>query len=218
LQDESLRQKMKRDIADGIEGWDNFIQFAGTQGIFITSVAGSKNRDAVGLSLDDLGKKRGKDALDAAFDLLWEEKNAVGMVDFYGTEEHVAKILKRPEMNACTDGLLSGKPHPRAYGSFPRILGKYVREERVLSLEDAVYKMTGKAAQAFHIKDRGFLREGYYADITLFDPDTVMDTGTFVEPEQFPQGIIWVIVNGKIEVENGKETGVRAGKIIRREG
>lgn len=218
LQDENLRQKMKEDIESGIEGWDNFIQFAGTEGIYITSVAGTKNADAVGLSLDELGKKRGKDALDATFDLLLEEKNAVGMVDFYGTEEHVKKILKRPEMNACTDGLLSGKPHPRVYGSFPRILGKYVRQEKILSLEEAVYKMTGKAAETFHIKERGFIKEGYYADITIFNPDTVIDKGTFVEPEQFPEGIEYVIINGEVEVENGKETGIRAGRVFRREG
>lgn len=210
------RERMKEDIQNGIDGWDNFIQFAGTDGIYITSVASEKNQDVVGLSLDELGEKWHMDAIDAAFDLLREEKNAVGMVDFYGTEEHVIRIMKRPEMNLCTDGLLSGKPHPRVYGSFPRVLGKYVREEKQLTLEEAVHKLTQKAAESFHIKGRGYIGENYFADIVLFDADTVIDKGSFTDPEQYPEGIEYVIVNGKIALEHGKETGMREGKVLRR--
>ncbi len=217
LQNPKLRQKMKDDIRAGIAGWDNFIEFAGTEGIFITSVASEKNRDVIGLNLDQLGAKWEKEPLEAAFDLLMEEKNAVGMVDFYGTEEHVTRIMKRPEMNACTDGLLAGKPHPRVYGSFPRILGKYVREEKLFSLEEAIHKLTLKAAEAFHLKERGALAEGNFADIVLFDPEKITDKGTFVEPEQYPEGIWHVIVNGVVALRDGKETGLRAGHVIRRE-
>lgn len=216
LQDTKARNKMKEDIQKGIDGWDNFVQFAGTEGIFITSVVSKKNQDVVGLSLDDLGKKREKDPLDATFDLLLEERNAVGMVDFYGTEEHVAAIMKRSEMNLCTDGLLSGKPHPRVYGSFPRVLGKYVREEKILTLEEAIYKMTKKAAQVFGLKDRGQIKEGYYADLTLFDETTICDKGTFTNPEQYPTGIVSVLVNGELEIENGVFTGKRCGSVLRK--
>ena len=118
LHDPELRKKMVYDIEHGIPGWDNFVEFAGLDGIFVTSVKTQKNQDAVGLSLTELGKLRGKDPYEATFDLLMEEENAVGMVDFYGTEEHVQLFMKRPEMNACTDGLLGGKPHPRVYGAF----------------------------------------------------------------------------------------------------
>ncbi|MBO6129948.1 MAG: D-aminoacylase [Pseudobutyrivibrio sp.] len=214
LKDENLRTRMKEDIKNGIDGWDNFIQFAGKEGIFITSVASKKNKDVVGLSLDELGKKRGKDPLDAAFDLLVEENNAVGMVDFYGTEEHVVAIMKRDEMNLCTDGLLSGKPHPRVYGSFPRVLGKYVREGGQLTIQEAVRKLSGKAADALHIQNRGYIREGYYADICIFNPETILDKGTFTEPEQYPVGIDYVFVNGVIQLENGKANGSRTGKIL----
>lgn len=210
------RERMKKDIHDGIDGWDNFIRFAGTEGIYITSVASEKNKDVVGLSLEELGNRRGIDPLDAAFDLLCEEKNAVGMVDFYGSEEHVERIMKRPEMNLCTDGLLSGKPHPRVYGAFPRVLGKYVREENKLSLEEAVHKMTGKAAQSMNIKKRGYIKEGYFADLVLFNKDSVSDRGTFTDPEQYPDGIEYVIVNGTVELEHGTENGLRAGKVLRR--
>ena len=215
LKDEKLREKMKEDIKNGIPGWDNFIDFAGTDGIFITSVNSQKNQDAVGLNLDQLGKVRGKSALDATFDLLAEEKNAVGMVDFYGTEDHVTAIMKRPEMNLCTDGLLSGKPHPRVYGSFPRVLGKYVREEKQLTLEEAVRKLSGKAADALHIKKRGYIRENYFADLVLFDEAKIIDKGTFTEPDHFPEGIEMVMVNGDIALEKGKATGQRSGLVIR---
>ena len=216
LQSKELREKMKQDIQNGISGWDNFVQFAGTEGIFVTSVLSDKNQNIVGLSLDEIGKKWGVEPLDAAFDLLLEEKNAVGMVDFYGTEDHVISILKRPETNVCTDGLLSGKPHPRVYGSFPRVLGKYARENALFTMEEAVYKMTGKAAKAFHIKERGIIKEGYFADITIFNPSTVIDKGTFSNPEQYPEGIAYVIVNGQIEIALGEFTGDRAGRVIRR--
>ncbi len=218
LGDKDLRLKMKEDIHKGIPGWDNFVRFAGVEGIFITSVASDKNRELIGKSLKEIGELKGRDPLDAAFDLLAEENNGVGMVDFYGTEEAVIEILKRDEMNACTDGLLSGKPHPRVYGSFPRILGKYVREEKVLSLEEAVYKLTYKAAKAMNINGRGLLKPGYYADITIFNPDTVLDKGTFTKPIQYPAGIEYVLVNGQIAVRQGVHTGVRAGKVLRREG
>lgn len=218
LADPELRKKMVYDIEHGIPGWDNFVEFAGLDGIFITSVKTEKNQDAIGLSLTQLGKLRGKDPYDATFDLLYEEENAVGMVDFYGTEEHVQLFMKRPEMNACTDGLLGGKPHPRAYGAFPRILGKYVREDKALTLEEAVFKMTKKPATAFNMTDRGELRVGAYADITIFDPETVIDKGTFTDPTQHPEGIEYVMVNGEFAVRNGKHTGKRNGVVLRKKG
>ena len=218
LADPELRKKMVYDIEHGIPGWDNFVEFAGLDQIFVTSVKTEKNKDAIGLSLTELGTLRGKDAYEATFDLLYEEENAVGMVDFYGTEEHVIRFMKRPEMNACTDGLLGGKPHPRVYGAFPRILGKYVREEKALTLEEAVYKMTKKPATTFNMTGRGELKEGYAADLCIFNPDTVIDKGTFVEPIQYPEGIAYVIVGGEVTVEKGKHTGKRNGVVLRMKG
>ncbi|MEG1943120.1 MAG: D-aminoacylase, partial [Angelakisella sp.] len=204
LHDPELRKKMVADIEAGIPGWDNFVDFAGLDNIFVTSVKTEKNKDAIGLSLIELGKLRGKDTFEATFDLLMEEENAVGMVDFYGTEEHVKLFMKRPEMNACTDGLLGGKPHPRVYGAFPRILDKYVREDKALTLEEAIRKMTGKPAETFHISERGLLQDGYFADLVLFNPDTIIDKGTFTDPVQVPEGIARVIINGQTTVKDGK--------------
>ncbi|WOW69896.1 D-aminoacylase [Clostridioides difficile] len=215
LSDENERAKMKKDIANGIEGWDNFIEFAGIDQIFVTSVKTEKNKDTIGKSLLEIGKMRGKDPLDATFDLLKEEENAVGMVDFYGLEEHIIGFMKRDEQNVCTDGLLAGKPHPRAYGSFPKILGRYVRELNVLTIEEAVYKMTKKAARSFSIKDRGELKEGYFADIVIFDKDTVSGCDDFINSMQYPTGIDYVIINGNCVVEEENTIKLKQEKYLK---
>ncbi|MFT3962765.1 N-acyl-D-amino-acid deacylase family protein [Propionivibrio sp.] len=217
LADPELRKKMIKDIETGIPGWDNFIDFAGLDQIFVTSVKTDKNLDAVGKNLVQLGEMRGKDPYNATFDLLYEEENAVGMVDFYGTEEHIIKFLCRPEQNVCTDGLMGkGKPHPRVFGAFPRVLGKYVREEKRLSWEEAIRKMTGKPASVMGLPDRGLLKAGYAADIVVIDPEAVVDKGTFVDPNQYPEGIDAVMVNGAFALVNGIESHARSGVVLRK--
>jgi len=218
LKDPELREKMKQDIINGIPGWDNFIDFAGLDGIFVTFVKTKKNQDLVGKNLIEIGEIRGKDPFEATFDLLLEEENVVGMVDFYGKEEHVVEIMKRKEHNVCTDGIMGAKPHPRLYGTFPRILGKYVREDKVLDLETAIYKMTGKPAEVLGLKNRGILKENYAADIVIFDPETVIDTADYVDPVKYPVGIEHVIVNGKILVNKGEPQPKKAGIVLRYEG
>lgn len=216
LKNLEIREKIIKDIKTGISGWDNFVEFAGTDGIYITSVNLEKNKKYIGKSLDEISELLGKTPLDAAMDLLIEENNAVGMVDFYGNEEHVKMLMNLPQMNLCTDGLLSGKPHPRVYGAFPRFLGKYVRDEKILSLEAAVRKVSGMAADSMKIKNRGYIKQGYKADIVIFDEETICDKGTFSAPEQFPQGIITVLVNGKVALDKGIATGIRNGSVIRK--
>ncbi|MGA3131349.1 MAG: D-aminoacylase [Terracidiphilus sp.] len=211
------RTRMAQDIGHGIPGWDNFVDFAGCDGIFVTSVKTEANLGLVGKNLSEIGRLRGKDPLEAAFDLLLEEENAVGMVDFYGTEEHVIRFLTRPEQNVCTDGLLGGRPHPRAFGSFPRVLGKYVRQEKALTLEDAIRKMTSRPAEIFGFKNRGLLKPGYFADIVVFNPDTVIDKGTFADPAQFPEGIEHVFINGHAVVDGGVYRHQTAGAILRKQ-
>lgn len=217
LESPELRKRMIHDIENGIPGWDNFIDFAGLDQIYVTSVKTKANEDLIGKNLVEIGMIRGKDPYEATFDLLHDEENAVGMVDFYGTEEHVITFMKRPEQNVCTDGLLGGKPHPRVYGAFPRVLGKYVREEKALSLEEAIRKMSGKAAEAIGIKDRGILAVGNFADIVVFDSETILDKGTFVNPAQYADGIDYVIVNGEIVIDQGKQIKIKAGKVLRRQ-
>lgn len=217
LKDSAMRDKMKKDIQEGIPGWDNFIEFAGFDQIFVTSVKTQKNEDAVGKNLEELAQMRGTNPFDATFDLLLEEENAVGMVDFYGLEEHVMTFLKRPEQNVCTDGLLSGKPHPRAYGSFPRVLRRYVREEKLLTIEEAIHKMTLKAALAIGIQKRGALKEGYYADVVIFDLESISDVGDYVDPMHYPVGIAYVLINGHLVIDQGDYIKVVAGEVLRRQ-
>jgi N-acyl-D-amino-acid deacylase len=211
-----LRQRMVLDMEQGIPGWDNFVDFAGLDQIFVTSVKTNANQDLIGKNLLEIGDIRGKNPFDAAFDLLLAEENAVGMVDFYGKEEHVIRFLTRPEQNVCTDGLLGGRPHPRVFGSFPRVLGKYVREEKALTLESAIRKMTSKPAEVFGFKRRGLLEPGNFADVVVFNPDTVIDKGTFVDPIQFPVGIEDVLINGHVVLHSGSYERTLAGKVLRR--
>jgi N-acyl-D-amino-acid deacylase len=210
------RSRMVHDIDRGIPGWDNFVEFAGFDQIFVTSVKTGANQDLVGMSLQQIAEIRHTNPYDAAFDLLLAEENAVGMVDFYGTEEHIIRFLLRPEQNVCTDGLLGGRPHPRVFGSFPRVLGKYVREEKALTLEDAIRKMTSKPAKVFGFDHRGLLKPGYFADIVIFNPDTILDKGSFVDPIQFPEGIEHVFINGELVLNAGQVGHARAGKVLRK--
>ena len=215
LADPGARERMKRDIREGMPGWDNFVDFAGMENIYITFVRTEKNMDLVGKNMIEMGEIRGKDPLDASLDLLLEDEMAVGLVDFYGTEEHIGKIMAHPLQNPCTDGILGNHPHPRVYGAFPRILGRYVREKKLFSVAEAVRKMTSRPASLFKIKDRGLLKKGYWADITVFDEETVTDTATYEEPKQFPSGIPYVLVNGKAAIDAGKPVGGRSGSVVR---
>lgn len=216
LMDEELRKKMKEDIEKGIKGWDNFVEFAGLDGIFVTFVGSEKNKDIVGKNLIEIGKIRDRDPLDAIFDVIFEEKNMVGLVDFYGKEEHVKLIMNRPEHNVCTDGIMGEKPHPRLYGAFPRVLGKYTRDEKVFPIETAIYKMTGRPAEILGLKDRGILKEGLAADIVIFDFETIEDRGDYTNPKQYPIGIEYVMVNGKILIDEGNPKPRKAGKVLKR--
>jgi len=215
LSDPGQREKMKKDITEGIPGWDNFVDFAGMENICVTFVKTNKNQDLVGKNMLEIGSLRKKDPLDAAFDLLLEEDMSVGLVDFYGLEEHVEIILTHPLQNPCTDGILGAHPHPRVYGSFSRILGYYVRERQLLDLPSAVHKMTARPAAIFKLGKRGLLKEGYRADVTLFDADKVIDTATYENPKQYSVGIPHVIVGGRVAVENGVPTKEKSGSVIR---
>lgn len=212
------RRRMREDIEGALKGWDNFVDFAGFDGIFLTSAASLRNKAYVGKSLAEIAELQGKTPYDAAFDLILQEENGAGMVDFYGTETMVSRIMSRPEMRASTDGILDEKPHPRVYGAFPRILGKYVREEKVLGLEEAVRKMTGASAAVLGLEDRGILTQGNYADLALFDSRTVRDLASFETPTLYPEGIAYVFVNGTLAVRDGVYAGGRSGRVVRRGG
>lgn len=215
LKDKENRKKIIFDIEHGIDGWDNFIEFAGFDGIYITSTKTEKNKDIIGKNLIEIAQLKNKNIYDSIFDLLIEEENSVGMYDYYGTDEHVATFMKRTECNICTDGILSNNPHPRLYGSFPRVINNFVNNMKIISLENAIFKMTKKPAEVFNIKNRGILKENYFADIVIFDEHLFKDKGTFSEPIQFPQGLDYVIINGQIIINQNLEESILSGKLIK---
>jgi N-acyl-D-amino-acid deacylase len=215
LKDTKTRLSMVRDIRNGLPGWDNLIKFAGFDGIIITSVRTALNQECIGKTLTEIAEIRGQDPFETVFDLLLTEELKVGMIDYYGNEEHIIRLLQRPEVNLCTDGLPGGRPHPRLYGAFPRVLGYFVRSLKALSLEEAIYKMTGKPAAVFQLSDRGVIKEGNRADLVIFNPETVTDTGTFTEPCRFPEGISQVLINGAVVLDNGKRGKELTGKVLR---
>jgi N-acyl-D-amino-acid deacylase len=210
------RESIKRDIRERMD-WENFSAQVGWQNIFVSSVEGDANKPYEGKRITEIASLKGLgDPTDAAFDLLVEEDLAVGMIAFAMHEDDVKRIMKHPTVSFITDGLLGGsKPHPRVYGTYPRILGRYVRDQGVLSFEEAVRKMTSLPAEKLRLRTKGMLAEDYDADITIFNPDTVIDNASFENPREFPSGINWVIVNGQVVVENGKHTGATPGRTIR---
>ena len=183
--------------------------------ILITNAQTSRNKRFEGRYVSQIAAALDKSPAETVIDLVLEEENAATMATFTMDEDDVRTIMRSPLGMVCTDGIVLGKPHPRAYGSFPRVAGHYVREG-VLRLEEAVRKMTSYTAQTHGLTDRGMLRPGLAADITIFDPDKIRDTATFENPIQHPKGIEYVIVNGVVTVEKGRHNGGRAGKVLRR--
>jgi len=221
LKQKSTREKIKKEILTSTSGWENFYWMAGGgEGILVSYL--SKKKEYQGKSIADIARIENKDELDTIFDLLIEENGFGGGIYFLMSEENVKKKLQLPWVSFCTDedaykltGLMSKRnPHPRAYGTFPRILGKYVREEGVVSLEEAIRKMSTLPADRLGLKDRGRIKKDLAADIVIFDPKTVIDKATYTKPHQFPEGINYVIVNGKIVVKDGVHTGAKPGKAL----
>jgi N-acyl-D-amino-acid deacylase len=216
LRDPAARERMRAAMADPAPAdWDNFWKWSGPEGILIADIPSGRHPEWLGRTLAEVARARNQDPFEAAFDLLLEERMGVAMVSFSQDEEVVRRLMKLPFANVCTDGLLGGRPHPRAYGTYPRLLGRYVRETRTLTLEEAVRKMTSQAAEAFGFADVGRVRAGMRANLVVFDPQTVTDTATFEDPLQFPRGIRHVLVGGGLAVRDEQVTGERRGRVSR---
>ncbi len=225
LQKPDLRVRIKSEITNNTSGWENFYRMSGGgENILISYLSGARE-EWQGKKLAEIAGLKSQDEIDVLFDLLVAEGGGGGGIYFLMSEENVEKNLKLPWMTFCTDedayqpeGLMGKRrPHPRAYGTFPRILGKYVREEKLLTIEEAIRKMTSLPAGRLGFNDRGLLKQGLAADVVIFDPNTVIDKATYADPHQFPTGINCVIVNGRVAVRNGKQTGVKAGKALFRQ-
>jgi N-acyl-D-amino-acid deacylase len=191
--------------------------------VLVCWVRAGGDSSVVGKRVTEIAAERGEAPDAVALDLIAAEEGLVNMIAFGRSEEDLRDALTHPETMIGSDGLAvdprgpsgSGHPHPRYYGCYPRLLESYVRDERVLSLEDAVWKSTGLVASTFGLRDRGVLAEGTAADVLVFDPDRIVDKATFLEPQRFPEGIDVVMVNGEIVVHNGTHTGARPGRVLR---
>jgi N-acyl-D-amino-acid deacylase len=227
LQDPATRARIRKDMMTPSTDWDNeWQEIPGPEAVMIGVVQNPKLVSLQGKTLADVAKLWKKDPIDALFDLLVEDQAFTSVAVFGMSEPDVALALQQPWVAVDNDssgtspqGLLGEEhPHPRAYGTFPRILRKYVREEKKLTLEDAIRKFSALAAQRMHLSDRGVLKQGMWADIVVFDPATVRDLATFENPNQLSQGMTYVLVNGVPVIEQGKMTGALPGKVLRGQG
>jgi len=212
------RAQIAKDVANGIAGWENRIEVLGYENIFIAYVQSDANRDLEGLSIADAAKKRGQPCLEFIMDLIVAEKGDIGRLGANTCEEDLIDVISSPFTMIGSDGIDAGtKPHPRLYSTFPRVLAKYVREQRVLTLEEGVRRMTGLTAETLKLPDVGFIRAGYKADITIFDPTTIEETNSFADPRKHPVGIDWVLVGGVVAMAEGTLTGNLNGQVLRRQ-
>lgn len=217
LADPDARARIARDWETGLPGWENRVAAVGWESVTVSHVVTDKNRDLVGLTVVEGAAKRGKTILNFLCDLLLEERGEVGQILVNSCEEDMLMVLTHPYTMVGSDGLDVGdKPHPRQYGTFPKVLGEFVREKQALSLESAIHKMTGYTAQTFGLPEIGLVREGYRADLTVFDPATVKDMATYGDSRRFPVGIDWVMVGGVPSVAEGRTTGDLNGRVLRR--
>ena len=224
LKDKSARERIKKELARPATDWDNEWQSVpGPEAVQIATVVNPKLLDLQGKTLADIAKARGTDAMDTLFDILIEDDAQTYVAVFAMSEPDIELAAVQPWVSFCNDssgtspeGPLGKEfPHPRAYGTFPRVLRKYVREERRMRLEEAIRKFTSLPASRLRLADRGVIKAGMWADIVVFDPETITDRATFSAPNQLSVGMQWVLVNGVPVVSDGAATGALPGHVLR---
>jgi N-acyl-D-amino-acid deacylase len=225
LKDPSLRERIKKDMDDpGAKDWENqWYGSGGGAGVMVSTVLDPSLRQWEGKNLVQIGKEMGKDPRDAAMDLVIADRGETSVIISIMREDDVRAALASPMISIGTDSgaraedgpFSESKSHPRAWGSFPRVLGKYVREEKLMTIEEAIRRFTSRPAARVGIADRGLLKPGFKADITIFNPDTIIDRSTFEDPTHYSQGVEHVLVNGKAVVSAGKITTERPGEPVR---
>ena len=221
LADQEVRGRIRSEIQNQTEEWENMCMLTTPEGVLLLGLEKPENQKYAGRYLDDIATEYGKDWMDTAMDLVLSEEQRIGTIYFMMSEDNVRLQLQQPWIKFGTDAggvnpaVVENLVHPRAYGTYPRILGRYVRDEGVLSLEEAIRKMSSAVATRLSITDRGLLAEGFYADVVIFDPATVIDRATYEDPHQLSVGIRDVLVNGIAVVRDGSHTGEKPGMIVR---
>lgn len=224
LKDPALRARIRKEMETPSTTWDNeWQEIAGPEAILVCVVQNPKLVPLQGKTIAEIAKLWNKDAIDTIFDLLIQDNAFTEVAVFGMSEPDVTLALQQPwvsvdndSQGTAPDGLLGQEhPHPRAYGTFPRILRKYVREEKKLRLEEAIRKFSALPAQRMHLADRGVLKAGMWADVVVFDPQTITDRATFENPNQLSEGMQFVLINGMPVIEDGKATNALPGKVLR---
>ncbi|MGH3098551.1 MAG: N-acyl-D-amino-acid deacylase family protein [Streptosporangiales bacterium] len=220
LRNAESRKRVKAELRHEQAGWDNLVASTGWDSVYISSLGGGSDSGLEGKNLAEISGARGVDPAECMMDMLVEQGGAVSMVFFHAADADVDRVLAWDKSLVASDSLhgQGAKPHPRLYGTFPRVLAKYVRETGSLSLSEAVRKMTSFPARRFKLGKRGTIAPGYAADLVVFDPETVRDEATYADPKRFASGISYVCVNGTTCVDAGHYRESRSGEVIRRVG
>jgi N-acyl-D-amino-acid deacylase len=222
MRDPAVRARVIADMRDPSPAWENLYLRAGADGTLLLAFKNPKLKPLTGRTLASVAKERGVSPEDAAIDLVIEDGSRVGVAYTLMSEDNVRRQTALPWMSFGSDAeamapegvFLLSNPHPRAYGNFARLLARYVREERALTLEDAVHRLSGLPARNLSLTDRGLLRKGYYADVVVFNPLTIQDHATFEKPHQYSTGVSEVLVNGQIAIKDGVPTGAKPGRFV----
>ncbi len=217
------RARVAREMTEPADAWENFYYHAGPEGILLVGFKSEGLRPLIGKTLAEVASMRGKTPPQTAMDLILEDGSGIGAVYFMMSEENVRKQIALPWVSFCSDApsmapegvFLKSSVHPRAYGSFARLLGKYVRDEKVVPLGEAIRKLTSLPAETLKIRDRGRLAPGFFADVAVFDPATIADHATFENPHRYATGVIHVWVNGTQVLKDGEHTGATPGRVVR---
>jgi N-acyl-D-amino-acid deacylase len=223
LRDPATREKIKTEVQTPSDKWENLYLAAGSPDkILLSGFKSEKLKPLTGKSLAEIARMRGKDPIDTAMDLIAEDESRIDTIYFLMTEENKKKEIAKPWVSFGSDeasqapegNFLKSNCHPRAYGNFTRVLGKYVREEKVLTLEDAIRKLSGLPATNLGLDSRGFIKERMFADVVVFDPATIADRATFEKPHQYSVGMKHVFVNGQQVLKDGEHTGAKPGRAL----
>jgi len=224
LQDPEIRQQVVQEVKDPQTEWENFYKLAGSpENILLLEFDVEALKQYTAMNLAEVSEARGTDPVETIIDLLTENGGDIGSVFFVMSEDNIRLKIQQPWMSFGSDarsvaaegGVLESSTHPRTYGTFARLLGKFVREEKVIPLEEAIYRITGLPAENLKIKKRGMLQPGNYADIVVFNPDSIADRATFENPHQYAVGVEHVWVNGEQVLKNGEHTGAMPGRVVR---
>jgi N-acyl-D-aspartate/D-glutamate deacylase len=223
LRDPATRNKIKAEVQVDSDKWENLYLAAGSpEKILLVGFKSEKLKPLTGKTLAEVAKMRGKDPINTAMDLIEEDESRISTVYYLMSEENVKKELRKPWVSFGSDEasqapeppFTKSNPHPRAYGNFARVLGRYVRDEKMLSLADAIHRLSGLPATNLGLDHRGFLKEGMFADVVVFDPATITDHATFEKPHQYATGVKHVLVNGVQVIRNGEHTGAKPGRAL----